>query len=106
MINLLFILNSFFFINTSDESNVNDYLIEENLTQQAYSVIGVTRKGYGQEYSINLRVTATCYGNSCTISKVQVAGSYGYSSVRWNIDYGRSDSYYVSYNGETYYFSF
>ena len=106
MLYLLFILNSSFFINTSDESNVNDYLIEENLTQNSYSVIGRTKKGWGQEYSINLRVTGNCFMDSCTISKVEVATNYGYSSVRWNVDFGSSNSYYVMYEGETYYFTF
>ena len=74
--------------------------------QDTYSVIGTTKKPYGQNYSINLRVTATCYGNSCTIYKVEYASDYGYTQVRHQMDYGQAGSYTVNVNGETYYFKF
>ena len=70
-----------------------------------YSVIGRTEKGYGQEYTINLRVEATCYG-SCSIQGVEVATSYGYTSVSFRSDYSGRNKYYVSHGGETYYFTF
>mgnify|MGYP001462773989 CR=1 FL=1 len=104
MIKLLFVISSFIFINNSGESNVNVNLIEANLAQNKYAVIATTKGGLGQEYSINLRVTASCIGNSCSISKVEVAGSYGYSSVSWSSDF--NGGYYVNYNGRQYYFSF
>ena len=74
--------------------------------QKTYSVIGRTNKSYGQNYSINLRVTANCFSNSCTIYKVEYATDYGYTQVSHQRDWGRDGSYKVYVNGETYYFNF
>lgn len=88
-------------------SNINASSHEfEMVDGDYYSLIGRTEKGYGQEYTINLRVEATCYGSSCTIQGVDVATNNGYVNVSYQMDYSRSNRYKVSHGGETYYFSF
>ena len=74
--------------------------------QDTYSVIGRTKKMYGQNYTINLRVTASCFLNSCSIYKVEYASDYGYTQVRHQMVIGQAGTYTVSVNGETYYFDF
>lgn len=83
-----------------------DFIINEPIeiseSQNQYAATAYTRRGYGQEYSINITIhgNSTSYGSS--ISKVVCNGS----SVRYSTDYGNDNTYYFTYNGETYYFTF
>ena len=89
---------------TTSENSVE--ITSEIEQQDKYSVIGRTKKAYGQNYTINLRVTASCFMGNCNISKVEYASNYGYTQVRHNWVYGQAGTYTVSVNGETYYFDF
>ena len=90
VITLLFSMNSYSNTITKDSG-------------EYYAVIATTSNGY-QSYSINLRVEATCYGNSCTISGVEVASNGGYSRVSYA--YAYDGKYSINHDGYTYYFRF
>ena len=74
--------------------------------QDTYAVIGRTKKQYGTNYTINLRVTGSCNFGSCYVRKVEYATNYGYSQVRHQSVFGQAGTYTVYIDGETYYFDF
>ena len=74
--------------------------------QDTFAVIGRTKKPFGQNYTVNLRVTGSCYYGTCNIRKVEYASDYGYTQVRHQMVYGQAGTYTVRINNETYYFDF
>ena len=87
---LLFSMNAYSNTNCSDSG-------------EYYAVIATTSDGY-QSYSIHLRVEGNCYGNTCSISGVEVATNGGYTSVHYSYSY--DGKYSITWDGWTYYFRF
>jgi hypothetical protein len=77
-------------------------LAEISEMQNTYAATAYTRRGYGQEYSINITIHGNSTSYSSTITKVVCNGS----SVSYSRDYNNANTYYFSYDGETYYFTF
>ena len=75
---------------------------EMSVSLSEYPVVATTEKGYGTEYSIGATVHGERTSYSKSIRKVTVEGR----SVNYSTDYNRTDWYYFSYGGETYYFRF
>lgn len=72
--------------------------------QNWYATTGVTR-GFGPNYSINIRVKGSQGFNGCVIiSEVQVSNGYGWSSAMYNRVMGEDCTYSVTVSGRTYYF--
>jgi len=94
----LFMIVALLFVSVSAYSNTNC-----SDSGEYYAVIATTSDGY-QSYSIHLRVEGSCYGNTCSISGVEVASNGGYTSVHYSYSY--DGKYSVSWNGYTYYFRF
>lgn len=93
-------------LQASEPINVEPTTVElseiSEIMQNTYAATAYTRKGYGQEYSINITIHGNSTSYSSSITKVVCNGT----SVRWSTDYGNANTYYFSYNGETYYFTF
>jgi len=70
--------------------------------QNSYAATAYTRKGYGQEYSLNITIYGNSTGYSNNITSVEVKGG----SVNYSPDYGNNNTYKFSYDGELYYFTF
>ena len=87
----------------SNETELKNYSGEA--LQDWYATTGTTRNTYGTNYSISIRVQGYAgYGNCVSISKVQVSSGGGWSSTNYYSVYGEDCTYYVSVNGESYYF--
>ncbi len=89
-----------------DKIELNRNLSIENLVQNQYPVIGRTRNQFGQNYSINLRVTGSSnyFGN--TISYVEYNDGNSWLRIQHNMVFGQGGVYYVSINYQNYYFEF
>ena len=77
-------------------------LAEISAIQNTYAKTAYTRKGQGQEYSINITIHGNSTSYSSSITKLVCNGS----SVSYSTDYSNDNTYYFSYDGETYYFTF
>ena len=96
-----FLISCVAFSYTPIESNT-EKTTEMTAVLSEYPVIASTEKGYGTEYSIGATVHGERTSYSKSINKVTVKGR----SVNYSSDYSRTDWYYFSYDGETYYFRF
>ena len=108
-------LLSFFFgclVATSSPANLTELpsiervSISNDLQRDTYAVIGRTKKQFGTNYTINLRVTGSCFMGTCSGYKVEYASDYGYQRASYQAVFAQAGTYTVYVNGETYYFEF
>ena len=84
----------------------NETAISNELQQGTFAVIGWTKNSFGQNYTINLRVTGSCVMGSCYVYAVEYATNSGYVSGIYQSVFGQAGTYTIYVNGETYYFEF
>ena len=84
----------------------NETAISNELQQGTFAVIGRTKNAFGQNYTINLRVTGSCVMGSCYVYAVEYATNSGYVNGIYQSVFGQAGTYTIYVNGQTYYFEF
>ena len=103
---LLLILFILFCSPVATSSVENEAATFNEVQQGTFAVIGKTKNSFGQNYTINLRVTGSCMMGSCYVYAVEYATDSGYVSGVYQSVFGQVGTYTIYVNGQTYYFEF